>query len=123
MTTPDERTRALRYAGELVTLILGRDDVPEDIRRMALYVDRHYPSAEEIKRLARSCHASKDWIFPELAPEEEKEVDRQRLRELAEPYARGEISRGDVLFQTGANFGDLLTVLKNKGLKFPMEKQ
>jgi hypothetical protein len=46
MTTPDERTRALLFAGDLLADLsnpLKTPGVPEAIRKSARHVLRHYP--------------------------------------------------------------------------------
>ena len=43
MTTPDERTRALRQAGELLQELQDRQDLPDDIQVRLKGVLRHYP--------------------------------------------------------------------------------
>jgi hypothetical protein len=53
MTMPCERTRALRFAGELLRELLTRDDVPADIKYQARVTLRHYPSAAEIASWAQ----------------------------------------------------------------------
>jgi hypothetical protein len=62
MTTPDERTRALRQAGELLQELQERQDLPQDIRVRLKGVLRHYPQewqlhlmAEEWQRLGASA--------------------------------------------------------------------
>jgi hypothetical protein len=66
MTTPQERTRSLRFARELAQELLARDDLPADVKRQAQVVLRHYPSLQEIKLLSRGSA-----YFPWLAPEDE----------------------------------------------------
>jgi hypothetical protein len=66
MTTPQERTRSLRFARELAQSLLLREDTAEDVRRQARVVLRHFPSFREIQLLARDPS-----FFPWLAPEEE----------------------------------------------------
>lgn len=53
MTTPEERTRALVWAGDLLREIRANDMSTDKIRRRITSVLRHYPSEEEIERLAR----------------------------------------------------------------------
>lgn len=62
MTTPDERTRALRQAGELLQEMKARQDLPQDIRTRVEGVLRHYPEewllhlmAQEWQRLGGSA--------------------------------------------------------------------
>lgn len=71
MTTPNERTRALRQAGELLNQLHERKDVPEDIRRQALGLLRHYPEAWAINLMAEDWHALGNKSFG-LAPELER---------------------------------------------------
>lgn len=53
MTTPQERTRSLRQARELVDLILKTKGLPDEIRLRAQGVDRHFPHKIDIERFAR----------------------------------------------------------------------
>ena len=58
MTTPDERTRALILAGELLTQLASSvksPDVPEVIREQAQHILRHYPSRGDIGYLAEDA--------------------------------------------------------------------
>lgn len=64
MTMPCERTRALRFAGEVLGEVVARTDVPEDLRRSAKFALRHYPSAQLIALLGR-YPALADWLEPE----------------------------------------------------------
>lgn len=48
MTMPDERARALRWAGELLNELQSNPAVPQDIRSRARTILRHYPSDFEI---------------------------------------------------------------------------
>lgn len=61
---PCERTRALRFAGEVLRELMARDDVAPDLKRQALFALRHYPSASEIAYQARlpEFHS---WLEPE----------------------------------------------------------
>lgn len=53
MTMPVERTRALRQAGELLRALNRRPDIPEDIRRWAEGVLRHYPEEWQLRLMAK----------------------------------------------------------------------
>ena len=71
MTMPDERARALRWAGELLREMLNDQAVPEGFRKQIPYVLRHYPSADEITRqarlqdsLAQANQAVSAWLGP-----------------------------------------------------------
>jgi hypothetical protein len=61
MTMPCERTRALRFAGEVLQELLSRHDVPADLKHQARVTLRHYPSAAEIASQARLA-AFNSWI-------------------------------------------------------------
>jgi len=53
MTTPQERTRSLRQARELVDLLLNTPGLPDEIRLRAQGVDRHFPRVDEVEGFAR----------------------------------------------------------------------
>ena len=59
MTLPDERYRAVKYAGEFLQRLAGGEipRVPKAVREEARSILRHYPSAWDMKQAA------------ELAPE------------------------------------------------------
>ena len=56
MTTPDERTRALLWAGGLLIEFARDESLPLDIRQQAVAIARHFPTYEDISNMAR--HAS-----------------------------------------------------------------
>lgn len=71
MTMPDERARALRFAGEVLRDLQRNPDVPENIRREARLTLRHYPEPaqlqamiKEVDRLTRSGDCV-HWLEPE----------------------------------------------------------
>lgn len=68
MTTPHERTRALRQAGEFLAQLHRREDVPQDIREQAMRVLRHYPEEWAISLMAEHWQAFGSESFG-LAPE------------------------------------------------------
>lgn len=53
MTMPDERSRALRFAGEVLREMLSRDDVPADLKLQARSTLRHYPTEQQLKWMVR----------------------------------------------------------------------
>lgn len=63
MTTPQERTRSLRQARELVDLILNTPVLPDEIRLMAQGVDRHFPRIDEVEHFARWAQHCEDRGF------------------------------------------------------------
>lgn len=52
MTTPAERTRALRVASELLQDLEQRQDVPVDLRVRARGVLHHYPEEWQLRMMA-----------------------------------------------------------------------
>jgi len=71
MTTPYERTRALRQAGELLELLAKREDIPADIRTRAQGALRHYPENWVLEAMAEEWQTfTGDKTFG-LAPESE----------------------------------------------------
>ena len=80
MTIPQERTRALRFAGELLREILDADISPS-LKEQARIVLRHYPDSEEIERQARSAGLSEKGQ-PWLAPENERPMHEYALARL-----------------------------------------
>ena len=70
MTMPDERTRALRWAGEFLLKVQLGDEFLEAIKREAKVILRHYPRDFEIKLQARldadrARHVGEQWLGPE----------------------------------------------------------
>lgn len=68
MTTPDERTRALRQAGELLQELQDRQELPHDIRVRLKGVLRHYPQEWQLHLMAEEWHRLGASAFG-LAPE------------------------------------------------------
>lgn len=78
MTMPTERTRALLFALDFLKEVLNKEKnptIPDDIRRQAEVVLRHYPSKFEIRLIAEheSRHTQDTLGGNYLDP---KEVDR-----------------------------------------------
>ena len=70
MTTPSERTRALRWAGEFLLKVQRGDEFSAEAKREVLYILRHYPRGFEIKWQAefdanRSETVVDQWLGPE----------------------------------------------------------
>jgi hypothetical protein len=71
MTTPDERARALRFAGEILREMRSRRDVPADLQQQAKLILRHYPDSKDlqqmIKDVDRQTRETLDnhWLSPE----------------------------------------------------------
>jgi hypothetical protein len=56
MTMPDERARALRFAGEVLRDLLTNPDVPASVKQEARVTLRHYPSARDLKDMVQDVH-------------------------------------------------------------------
>lgn len=48
MTMPDERTRALVWAGAFLVELARNKTLPYEVRRTAVFVARHYPTLADI---------------------------------------------------------------------------
>jgi hypothetical protein len=48
MTTPQERTRAVVQTKQFLEELLGVPDLPDQVRRQALVLLRHYPGSSEL---------------------------------------------------------------------------
>ena len=68
MTTPDERTRAFRQAGELLPQLQARQDLPQDIQVRLKGVLRHYPQEWQLHLMAEEWRRLRCGSFG-LAPE------------------------------------------------------
>lgn len=66
MTMPDERARALRFAGEVLREMLTRADVPDDLKHQARVTLRHYPTEQQLKWMiddvSRAEGVSRCWL-------------------------------------------------------------
>jgi hypothetical protein len=103
MTTPDERTKALLLAGELLAKLASSvktPDVPEAIREQAQHILRHYPSRSDIRYLAEDAERgafiagpmldatvarTKDGIQNPESNENQRKTPIERLADSAEP--------------------------------------
>jgi hypothetical protein len=74
MTTPDERTRALRWAGEFLFELQGSGAaaaLPDHLKRQIPVILRHYPRAFEIASEAKlQSHQDLPWLGLEGAKDE-----------------------------------------------------
>lgn len=71
MTMPDERSRALRFAGEILREMQSRPDVPEDLQQRAQFTLHHYPDPlylnqmiQDVDHLPRKL-LDQHWLTPE----------------------------------------------------------
>lgn len=54
MTMPDERTRALLWAGGFLVELALDESLPLDVRQRAVAIARHFPTYEDVSSMARS---------------------------------------------------------------------
>jgi hypothetical protein len=83
MTMPDERTRALLWAGSFLVDTARDQALPLPIRRRAATIARHFPTVEDIGWLAESIRESVLSIqlaSPEQALPEQSDWDFEPLR-------------------------------------------
>lgn len=52
MTMPTERTRALLWAGGFLIELARDERLPADVRRSAVVIARHFPTIEDVARMA-----------------------------------------------------------------------
>ncbi|MGN2249801.1 BPSL0761 family protein [Frateuria sp. GZRe14] len=55
---PDERTRALLWAGGFLVELARNDSLPLDVRRRAVVIARHFPTIEDVSAMALFRHPS-----------------------------------------------------------------
>lgn len=85
MTTPGERTRALRVASELLHDLKQRQDVPADIRARALGVLHHYPEEWQLRMMAEDWQRIGTSTFGlEPEPGRPDPLDQRLTRKLCE---------------------------------------
>ena len=65
MTMPNERARALRWAGEFIQDIAASGELSEERKREAQAILRHYPSAAEIR--SQAAAGKQDFAGPWLS--------------------------------------------------------
>lgn len=58
MTMPDERTRALIWAGGFLIELARDKRLPLDVRRQAVVIARHFPTIEQVSSMALFRHSS-----------------------------------------------------------------
>lgn len=58
MTMPDERTRALLWAGGFLVELARDGSLSLDIRRRAVVIARHFPTIEDVSAMAQFRHSS-----------------------------------------------------------------
>ena len=71
MTTPAERTRALRLAGELLQDLARLEDVPASLRVRIRGVLRHYPEEWQLRMMTEDWQRLGSSTFG-LAPEPDR---------------------------------------------------
>ena len=58
MTMPDERTRALLWAGSFLIELARDKSLPVDVRRRAVVIARHFPAIEDVAAVALFRHSA-----------------------------------------------------------------
>lgn len=58
MTMPEERTRALLWAGGFLIELARDKRLPLDIRQRAVMIARHFPTIEDVSSMAMFRHPS-----------------------------------------------------------------
>lgn len=58
MTMPEERTRALLWAGGFLIELARDERLPLDVRRNAVVIARHFPTIEDVSHMALFRHSS-----------------------------------------------------------------
>ncbi|KAA0691790.1 hypothetical protein DT594_16250 [Halopseudomonas laoshanensis] len=61
MTLPSERSRSVKQTGEFLQELVRNPCMPEEIKREAKRLLRHYPSAEDVLRVGQL----EDYLFSE----------------------------------------------------------
>jgi hypothetical protein len=56
MTTPEERTRALVWAGGFLIELARDESLPLTVRQQAVVIARHFPTIEEVSAMALFHH-------------------------------------------------------------------
>ena len=56
MTTPEERTRALVWAGGFLIELARDESLPLVVRRRAVVIARHFPTIEQVSAMALFRH-------------------------------------------------------------------
>lgn len=75
MTTPVERTRAIRFGWEYLNELLAANNITTEQRSRVERILRHYPSPIEIEAWASECTKSTTWFGPQLMPEGSRPMD------------------------------------------------
>lgn len=58
MTMPDERTRALLWAGGFLIELARDERLPLEVRRRAVAIARHFPTVSDVSSMAKFRHSS-----------------------------------------------------------------
>ena len=58
MTLPDERTRALIWAGGFLIELARDESLPLSVRQQAVTIARHFPTYEDVSNMAMFRHSS-----------------------------------------------------------------
>ena len=55
MTTADERTRTILQTSEFLEELMAQRELPDDVRREARRLLRHYPGRQELWAISLEC--------------------------------------------------------------------
>lgn len=75
MTLPNERTRALLWAGGYLIELARDDSLPFEVRRYAVLIARHFPTIEDVAVIALLRHPIGHAVM--LAPPGEVDVGNE----------------------------------------------
>ena len=64
MTMPKERTRALKWTGELLQELQMDLSISEELRKKVAVIGRHYPPAADIDHASKHPEFLKTWLAP-----------------------------------------------------------
>ena len=82
MTTPDERTRALVWAGSFLIELARDKGLPIAVRQRAVMIARHFPTIEDVSSMALIRHPSGLGIGLDAPSEHHLESDQGRFGPL-----------------------------------------
>lgn len=71
MSTPEERARAVVWAGALLVQISRDGNLPLELRRQATVIARHFPTIEDVARLPIQA----EFLAPDGDRLSQKEMD------------------------------------------------
>lgn len=73
MTMPNERTRAMVWAGAFLRELARNTRLPAEVRRTAVFVARHYPTVMDIVGMA-AADERRPFFMPMLEPPTDDDI-------------------------------------------------